>query len=74
MKTKHMIGMSLFAIASAMLSGCATSPVGECATDCAEPVGECLEPVSACPTTTRIREIPAIRERVQYQTVAPSCY
>jgi len=73
MKTKHMIAMSLFAVASAMLSGCATSPVGEYG--CAEPVGECLEPVSSCPTTTtRIREIPAVRERVEYQTVAPSCY
>jgi len=71
MKTKHMIGMSLFAIASALLSGCATSPVGEYGDCAAEPVGECLD---ACPTTTRIREIPAVRERVEYQTVTPNCY
>jgi hypothetical protein len=67
MKTKNMIALSLFAVASAMLSGCATSPVGECATDCAEPVGECLEPVS------EFR--PAVRERIEYRTVTtPNCY
>ncbi len=74
MKTKHMIGMSLFAVAATLLSGCATSPVGEYADDCAAPVGECLEPAGSCPTTLHSFRAP-IRERIEYRTVTtPNCY
>jgi|GEM_PF-4583211 len=66
MKTKHMISMSLFALASAFLTGCATSPVGECPSECPAPVSEIVEPVNACPAP--------VHERIEYRTLRSNCY